>query len=1245
MKMQLMKRKLAVMLAVMLLVPTQPVIAANADFVLQPANEQKDFESVHSPGDAGEADINSKNEDIETDQDDDDDDVMEEELDNDLSNLPDEDSEEDLDEASPSEALDREPQEQIIFNTGNAEFCVVNYEDFVEYEQGDAYFEEDGSYTINIPEENPFFPYEVQFTCDGEVTNEWFMSPDDTVEIDGHTFYVSAYFDGTVVTQMSFEVAGDTVMVYPEEKEFTNDGGMAMLSLLPLEERRLSLDLSSYTPVELTMVSVSSIFTGTDQLQSDDKVVWTYGSNGDEYVISSPGDKLDLSQRTCYGSGTWQMIVGDDDQLAGDNIRYFVRVKVTESSDWLTPTACYRDADGNRISVRIIEDETEYYDYNADNRRLWMYLSSKDWKQNVKPYLTLNVNSDVFPSTSYDGLEAYEGTFYRYEDITGENITDQILGADMNQAGTGFEMVNRWQEITLVSYDSSGHVTGCLPVRLYLGYLGNHMDHILYTADGKIPFDLSDEDSMDECNIVTYELQAEYAVDDTYFLQMEYIVDGYSDSRQVTAAYIGTHESIAEAKASGAEEITDKLFQAGSGGGYAADYSKGVYVTVFVGEDGNPEQEIHCYCFKTEGKKVSLSNDTFVGFYGLKDKTGSSVPCYVVDAEEDSYAQYNYLTTLVDETVNLSALAPEFTVRNGMRLYTAGANSPEVSGKSFHDFSGGAVQYSVSAENGTDSKNYWLQIVPALSGTGQIYINSLADADADTDVKGGVISSTREILLDGMHDYEHDILLVNMGTEALANLSVELNCDAVELDRYWTLGGVYDLAGFAGTGPNDTWNQAKLRLIPKDGMADGRDVSGTLTIKSGDTPLMVLTLTGVVGDPGITMAEIPNAVKYVHFGTMIQNNNKYDFNTVSYRVISGSLPDGITLKANGELYGVPRETGDFGESDADFTLTVIENTDENVDNATDENYDLKERVPDITLSNTADHTMTSIGEFSEWENLYLDGVMLTEGVDYTAESGSTRLTIRSQTLKAGNEVGTHTLSAEFRTPESKVMKRAAQNYKVSAAGSGSSGSGGGSSGGSSTSNSMIRDSKKGYMNNQRGIITGNGTGYSHWEQDENGWKLIYADGTTACGYMAEHPEGTKAEQVSWEKVNGSWYPFGTNGYLKSGWIYDYQLGSWYCVSVENGIRSGWYHDPQDGYTYYLDTMSGKITVGWKQIEEKWYYFNEDTPQPTWNYNEKTGSWVYNVLSKNKPYGSMYCNEMTPDGYNVKADGAWDGKEK
>lgn len=1253
------KRGMAVLLSVLLMVPAQPVMAAesvSAGLVEKNAVKNEAAAENETQEDSGKT-ISEKKQ-IVTEQ---------QKASSSNADTPSDtvDPSDTAEKASPDSAKkpEKKAEDEVIFNTGNYGFHVVSKDDFFEKELGDGYFEDDGSYVIEIPEANPFFPYEVQFTHDGETASEWFMSPEDTVEVGGHRFSVSAYFDNTVVTQMTLNIAGESVVVYPEKKEFTNREVMPM-SLLPLEERRLAVDLSGFTPVELTMVSLEQMFTGTEALESTDKVVWKYRSGKDDYSISSSGGVIDLSRHSTYGYSQWEMIVGSDDQLDESNIRYMVDVTTTDSEGWLIPKVYTEDEAGSRKNINVAH--YSHYDNAYNNGYLAFYVSSKELEFGKESYVGLELDSSLFPSPNYDHLKVYEGRYKSAaEAMAGTEITDKIFSTDMNAAGAGYLMPrSQVQSITIVAFDSTDQVTGCMTFDLRLRRQGNYLSASLITSTqyGWTNVYRSEESTYENgCETITYMLKHEYPVDGQYRLVMNYSQTGIDSNSKITSAYKGKYSSIAEAKGAQSADLKDVLFSGEHDtGGYEADYSKGIYFTIFVGEDGAADQEVYHLQIKTEegAFEPGLSGNTYVSFDGLKDKEGKTIPAYVVEEREDSYGEYNFPTILVGEDVDLTAVAPTFDVAKGLKLYTAGSSSPEVSGVSAHDFSNGPVQYTASAENGEVSKNYWLQIAKASAREGQLYINSLAAEDAETKTENGVIYSTREVFLDGYHDDVHDILLANMSLKEIPALSVELVSDEVELDEYWTLKGVRQLDGFTNiqktTNYGELFNLAKIRLNQKDGVDSGNDVNGTLTIKSAGVELIVLTLTGTVGDPSITTKEIPPAVKYVPYGTMIQNSNKYSWNNISYRIEDGTLPAGMIVKPNGEIYGVPTETGEFtftvvmenssdefSDSRMTYTLIVEENTDLNVENATDEGYHLTQRINDLRLNSSESQTLVSQGTYAEFVDIYLDGVKLKAGEDYTSESGSTRITIRNQTLKAANQTGTHTLGIEFRTKDTDTLKRAAQNYKVENKSSG--GGGGSSSSGSSSGTSAKKvtgDSKRGITDSLKGIITGEGAGYCRWQQDEKGWKLIYADGTFACGSAIGQTDGSSVVQPAWEKVNGAWYAFGSDGYLMTGWVFDYQLNAWYYMTIDNGMKTGWYYDDQDHCTYYLDAETGAITTGWKQIDGNWYYFTDTSAAPTWNFNGEQGAWVYDLRSKHKPYGSMYHNERTPDGYYVEENGVW-----
>lgn len=961
--------------------------------------------------------------------------------------------------------------DQVWFNTGNLAVSVID----PSVSENEAYqsqwmdlFAEDGSYTINIPEENPFFPYEVQFTCNGETTNEWFMNPEDTVEVGGHTFRVSAYFDNTAVTQMSLKVGGQEVTVYPEEKAFTNDGnGVAEQSLLPLTQRYLTVDLTKFTPVELTQVSTASVFTGANALTSTDKIAWTYSS--DNYTVTQSADNLNLSKGTYFGtSTTWTMIVGSADQLDLDNIKYYVNVKHTSTEKWLQASVYTQDSTGKRTVART--PKATYYDYDT------VRLSINYETYTTDKYLGLQINPDVFGNPQYASLKVYEGNFETAsEAMQAKDITSQIMPNDMGVLNAGYPWNgDPWIPwITFVSFDATGTVTGCLPVRMQItSWAGDVRGESLCNPKETTYPSVYDSSSSStkylgeigdipayEQNCV-YTMTKSYPTNGTYALTLRYDILNDNAVEYVQAAYAGVYNSIQEAQAAGATDIKDSLFATDRKNGYQADYSKGVTFTVFVQPTGTSNKEIWRYTATTQEAKSDagtnlgqqLSSSTAVQFNGLNDKDGNPIACYTVKRSDDSYGEYNYHMIVVPAGTDLTRVAPVFATEKSVKLYAEGSNSPEVSGESYHDISSGILQYTASAEDGVESKNYWLQIITATGDKQDLFINSFSDPASHTEVKDGVIYSTREVMIDSYHNNRHDIFLANRSTQAIQNIKTELVSDTLQMDEYWSLTGNEELKG-ASTAQNPE-NIAKIRLKAKDGVEAGTEVSGTLTIKSGDKTLIVLTLTGIVGDPVITTTDIPEAVKYIPYGTMIQNNNKYSWNKVEYQLVYGELPEGMELKANGEIYGVPQETGEYtfmvrmkngsqlnrSSCSKMYTLMVLENTDQNVENATDKGYELKERImPVIDFSSlrsreeqveyTKTHktAMVSKGVFAEYQAVYLDGVKLTEGKDYTAESGSTRITLTYQTLM--KSVGTHTIAIEFREEGTNNLKRAAQNYR------------------------------------------------------------------------------------------------------------------------------------------------------------------------------------------------------------------------
>lgn len=104
------------------------------------------------------------------------------------------------------------------------------------------------------------------------------------------------------------------------------------------------------------------------------------------------------------------------------------------------------------------------------------------------------------------------------------------------------------------------------------------------------------------------------------------------------------------------------------------------------------------------------------------------------------------------------------------------------------------------------------------------------------------------------------------------------------------------------------------------------------------------------------------------------------------------------------------------------------------------------------------------------------------------------------------------------------------------------------------------------------------------EKSKNMWKK---ETRTVWWYEREDKTYPKNQ---WEKIDGKWYYFDEEGYMKTGWL------------------------KNKNNHYWLSPSDGHMMTGWQKIEHKWYYFHAD--------------------------GHMAANEKTPDGYKVNIDGVW-----
>jgi len=142
------------------------------------------------------------------------------------------------------------------------------------------------------------------------------------------------------------------------------------------------------------------------------------------------------------------------------------------------------------------------------------------------------------------------------------------------------------------------------------------------------------------------------------------------------------------------------------------------------------------------------------------------------------------------------------------------------------------------------------------------------------------------------------------------------------------------------------------------------------------------------------------------------------------------------------------------------------------------------------------------------------------------------------------------------------------------------------------------------------------------------------------------PGGTPAKN-EWVGNGKDWYHVDEEGKINYDWYLEGEK-TWYKLNQEKGDRFGaaligWNHESMDDRRYFFDPSTTKMLTGWQKIDGKSYYFTtKNEGQTYFGSNRQGGSnsqgWTYDSNRPGKPYGSMYQNEYTPDGYFVDENG-------
>ena len=153
-----------------------------------------------------------------------------------------------------------------------------------------------------------------------------------------------------------------------------------------------------------------------------------------------------------------------------------------------------------------------------------------------------------------------------------------------------------------------------------------------------------------------------------------------------------------------------------------------------------------------------------------------------------------------------------------------------------------------------------------------------------------------------------------------------------------------------------------------------------------------------------------------------------------------------------------------------------------------------------------------------------------------------------------------------------------------------------------------------------------------WQRINGKWHYFYTNGIMVTGWQKINNKyyyfgSDGVMKTGWQTIDGKKYYFNENGESVSGWTvisnhwYYFNTGS---LGRERTMKTGWFK--YKNHYYYLQ-KNGQMRTGWYNEGSTYYYFGEDGIMRSSNWQKINGKWYYFKAS-----GQMYTGWLKKGGH-------------